>query len=275
MRFGLRFFENRRGTKRGVRGELSETPKPGAGLFDRVAASLVGSLADALVAAEGEARVRGFRTIRLTARLRGEARVVGRRLAAQWRAQQGKSSAGSPRSPPTAPHQGAGRGMAAAGSRSICLLPLASSRELQAAMRHMCDRMEQALREMRISSRVLHPTSLHEALGVQAFAPFGELAVVSFLGSLELQHPLLLYVADPFSSEWTERCLRQADLVLLVGLAEASPALAPIEALLRDAVRPLLAPGGEAWVFASPEEEKAVAWEDAHGRVVTALRRLL
>ena len=165
--------------------------------------------------------------------------ALGRRLAAQWQAQQAtRCAAGSPRLSPTAPRQGAGRGTLAPGSRSICLLPLGSSRELQAAMRHMCERMEQALHEMRVSSRVLRPTSLHEALGVQAFAPFGELSVVSFLGSLELQHRLLLYVADPFSSEWTERCLRQADLVLLVALAEASPALAPIEALLRDARAP-------------------------------------
>ena len=45
--------------------------------------------------------------------------------------------------------------------------------------------------------------------------------MVSFLGSLEHQHRLLLYVADPFSSEWTERCLRQAPLHTTKGPAPA------------------------------------------------------
>ena len=36
-------------------------------------------------------------------------------------------------------------------------------------MRHFCEHMTTALRAMKVSSRVLRSTSLHEALGVQAF----------------------------------------------------------------------------------------------------------
>jgi len=66
----------------GLRGEIPETPKPGAAQFDRIGSTLVASLERALVAAEREARSRGFQTVRVPGRLRGEARLVGRRLAA-------------------------------------------------------------------------------------------------------------------------------------------------------------------------------------------------
>ena len=68
--------------ERGLRGDVRETPKPGAARFADVAATLVGSLEEALSAAEREARARGFATLRHRPRLRGEARNVGRRLAA-------------------------------------------------------------------------------------------------------------------------------------------------------------------------------------------------
>jgi glycerate-2-kinase len=66
----------------GTRGEREETPKPGDPCFRRVRTTVVASLATALAAAAREARARGLRTWILSRALRGEARAVGRRLAA-------------------------------------------------------------------------------------------------------------------------------------------------------------------------------------------------
>jgi glycerate 2-kinase len=60
----------------GLRGERSETPKPGDPLFDRVHPLLIGTNALALEAARVRAEALGFNTLVLTSRLTGEAREI-------------------------------------------------------------------------------------------------------------------------------------------------------------------------------------------------------
>jgi NTE family protein/lysophospholipid hydrolase len=54
--------------------------------------------------------------------------------------------------------------------------------------------------------------------------------VVAWLSEQEAKHRFVLYEADAVSSTWTRRCLRQADRVLVVALARATPDLEEIEA---------------------------------------------
>src|SRR5580658_323643 len=56
--------------------------------------------------------------------------------------------------------------------------------------------------------------------------------LVEWLSELEIASDYLLYEADPFLSPWTERCVRQADHVLVVGEATADPTIGEIEAEL-------------------------------------------
>lgn len=70
----------------GVRGQRDESPKPGDGCFSKLRMAVVASNRDALVAAERTARSEGLRTVPIGAPLAGEARDVGRRLAALVRA---------------------------------------------------------------------------------------------------------------------------------------------------------------------------------------------
>jgi hypothetical protein len=74
---------------------------------------------------------------------------------------------------------------------------------------------------MRVRAAALSSNALHEELdtALATFAPFGEIQLSLHLAARETRHQLLIYRADPFPSDWTRRCLRQADLVLLVGLA--------------------------------------------------------
>jgi glycerate 2-kinase len=69
----------------GAAGRVAETPKPGDALFQRVAASIVGSNRLSLEASAREARRLGFRAEVLTSRLEGEAREVARVLVAVLR----------------------------------------------------------------------------------------------------------------------------------------------------------------------------------------------
>src|SRR6266542_6178357 len=64
--------------RRGLAGEVAETPKPGDPLWERVANTLIASNVIAAEAAVAAARDRGFNAMLLTTYLEGEAREIGR-----------------------------------------------------------------------------------------------------------------------------------------------------------------------------------------------------
>lgn len=72
----------REALERGARGELEETPKPGAGALARSTLSVVGGLRDALEGARQAAEARGYSTAILESPITGEARTAGRDHAA-------------------------------------------------------------------------------------------------------------------------------------------------------------------------------------------------
>ena len=81
-------------------------------------------------------------------------------------------------------------------------------------------------------------TSLNQAailshLGRHAFSRMGKLKLSQYLADLEERYGMLLYIADTnVNSPWTQTCIRQADCILLVGLAEGSPAIGEFERFL-------------------------------------------
>jgi glycerate 2-kinase len=81
----------------GAAGLQPETPKPGDPIFARVQNVVVGNNRMALLAARDQAEALGFRALVLTSGLQGEARQVGRMLAALGKA---ASFSGHPAAPP-------------------------------------------------------------------------------------------------------------------------------------------------------------------------------
>ncbi|QPH12201.1 phosphatidylcholine and lysophosphatidylcholine phospholipase [Epichloe festucae Fl1] len=78
-------------------------------------------------------------------------------------------------------------------------------------------------------------TSLNQAailnhLGKHAFNKMGKLRLTQYLADLEEKYGLVVYVADTHvNSPWTQTCITQADSILLVGLADGSPATGEYE----------------------------------------------
>ncbi|KAG5982789.1 phosphatidylcholine and lysophosphatidylcholine phospholipase [Claviceps digitariae] len=78
-------------------------------------------------------------------------------------------------------------------------------------------------------------TSLHQAailnhLGKHAFNKMGKLRLTQYLADLEEKYGLVVYIADTnVNSPWTQTCITQADSILLVGLADGSPAMGEYE----------------------------------------------
>ena len=70
-------------------------------------------------------------------------------------------------------------------------------------------------------------------LGRHAFSRMGKLKLSQYLADLEEKYGMVLYVADTnVNAPWTQTCISQADCILLVGLAEASPTIGEYERFL-------------------------------------------
>lgn len=56
-----------------------------------------------------------------------------------------------------------------------------------------------------------------------------DIRVTTWLNNIEKQHRFILYIADNEATEWTKRCIRQAEQILIVGSATSNPQLSAIE----------------------------------------------
>lgn len=55
-----------------------------------------------------------------------------------------------------------------------------------------------------------------------------EYRLSSWLGQQEDMHRIVLYQADSTLTPWTQRCIRQADCILIVGLGEQEPTVGEV-----------------------------------------------
>ncbi|KAL1996136.1 hypothetical protein VTN49DRAFT_459 [Thermomyces lanuginosus] len=97
------------------------------------------------------------------------------------------------------------------------------------------NRLRAAFQQIGVTNGV---TSLNQAailnhLGRHAFSKMGKLKLSQYLADLEEKYGMVLYIADTsVNSPWTQTCITQADCILLVGLAEGSPAIGEYERFL-------------------------------------------
>lgn len=66
-------------------------------------------------------------------------------------------------------------------------------------------------------------------LGVQIFEQSNEYRLTSWLAQQEDRNLITLYQCDTTLSAWTQRCMRQADVILIVGLGHSSPSVGKFE----------------------------------------------
>lgn len=55
-----------------------------------------------------------------------------------------------------------------------------------------------------------------------------EYRLSSWLGQQEDLHRIVLYQTDYTLTPWTQRCIRQADCIIIVGLGEQDPAVGEV-----------------------------------------------
>ncbi|XP_053060262.1 patatin-like phospholipase domain-containing protein 7 isoform X3 [Acinonyx jubatus] len=85
---------------------------------------------------------------------------------------------------------------------------------------------------------LLTSDNIKQRLGSAALDSIHEYRLSSWLGQQEDIHRIVLYQADSTLTPWTQRCIRQADCILIVGLGEQEPAVGEVEMYERVFQRP-------------------------------------
>lgn len=70
---------------------------------------------------------------------------------------------------------------------------------------------------------------VRKALGTTIMDPNNEYRLTSWLAQQEDQHKICLYQCDNNYTVWTQRCVRQADCILIVGLGDKEPIVGKME----------------------------------------------
>lgn len=79
---------------------------------------------------------------------------------------------------------------------------------------------------------LLTSDNIRQRLGSAALDSVHEYRLSSWLGQQEDIHRIVLYQADSTLTPWTQRCIRQADCILIVGLGEQEPTVGELERML-------------------------------------------
>ncbi|KAM6965354.1 patatin-like phospholipase domain-containing protein 7 [Aplochiton taeniatus] len=79
---------------------------------------------------------------------------------------------------------------------------------------------------------LLTSDTIKQRLGSAALDSVHEYRLSSWLGQQEDIHRIVLYQSDPTLTPWTQRCIRQADCIIIVGLGEQDPAVGELERML-------------------------------------------
>ncbi|MDE3196210.1 MAG: patatin-like phospholipase family protein, partial [Acidobacteriota bacterium] len=105
-----------------------------------------------------------------------------------------------------------------------------------APVAQFCEKFETVLngigKTARLNSAVVDATLGREGIAQTYERGGNNIRLLEWLSGRELAGDYVLYEADPFLSPWSERCVRQADIVLLVGSAKADPAPGEVESEL-------------------------------------------
>ncbi|XP_063001036.1 patatin-like phospholipase domain-containing protein 7 isoform X2 [Elgaria multicarinata webbii] len=81
---------------------------------------------------------------------------------------------------------------------------------------------------------LLTSDNIKQQLGSAALDSIHEYRLSSWLGQQEDMHRIVLYQSDGSLTPWTQRCIRQADCILIVGLGEQEPTVGELERMLEN-----------------------------------------
>ncbi|XP_078685260.1 patatin-like phospholipase domain-containing protein 7 isoform X2 [Branchiostoma floridae x Branchiostoma belcheri] len=114
--------------------------------------------------------------------------------------------------------------MANANLTTVALLPASEDVPLTTFSLEMYHSLTAIGSTLRLTSDIIKTR-----LGVSAFDSVQEFRLSSWLGQQEDIHRIVLYQADPRMTAWTQRCIRQADCILIVAIGDKEPTVSELE----------------------------------------------
>uniref|UniRef100_A0A8C3RYK1 lysophospholipase n=1 Tax=Chelydra serpentina TaxID=8475 RepID=A0A8C3RYK1_CHESE len=120
-------------------------------------------------------------------------------------------------------------GNAASNLSTVAIMPVSEEVPLTAftlELKHALSAIGPAL--------LLTSDNIKQRLGSAALDSIHEYRLSSWLGQQEDIHRIVLYQSDSTLTPWTQRCIRQADCILIVGLGEQEPTVGELERMLEN-----------------------------------------
>lgn len=160
------------------------------------------------------------------------------------------------------------RGLSNTNLKTVAIVPVNGLVPVQ----EFAERLRDALMIEGATAAVLNTAAVLGVLGKHAFTRFGKLKLSSWLAEQEETSRMVLYVADGQpTAPWTQRCIRQADAILVVGLGDEDPAVGEYEKLLSmtTARKDLVLLHNERFVIQGSTAEwlKQRSWVNAHHHI--------
>ncbi|KJE89701.1 neuropathy target esterase, variant 1 [Capsaspora owczarzaki ATCC 30864] len=146
-------------------------------------------------------------------------RLLGKRLLGNYTS--GVQSATAPKISRTNPKEGT-----AAATRNLATVAIIPASP-DVPLSEFCRKLAAALQPIG-PSLLLNANVVRNLVGETAFDAH-EYRLVSWLGQQEEQHRIVLYEADSSMTSWTQRCIRQADCVLVVAFGGNDPTPSQLE----------------------------------------------
>jgi lysophospholipid hydrolase len=114
--------------------------------------------------------------------------------------------------------------------RTLAFVPLGDAVPLAQFFQQLSDSVKQYGNVLHLNKRkAVFESMLKNSQVDSAALTFDSPLMVSWLNEQESRYSHILYEADPSDNDWTTRCLRQADKIILVGKAGNDPALYEVE----------------------------------------------
>jgi lysophospholipid hydrolase len=118
------------------------------------------------------------------------------------------------------------------GISTIALIPAHAGAPVSEVSEGLATSLSQFGRTIRLNSRTVDQHLGREGVAQTYERGGSNIRVVEWLNDREIAHDYVLYETDPSLSPWTERCLRQADHILVIGDSQHDPSPGDIESEL-------------------------------------------
>jgi lysophospholipid hydrolase len=113
--------------------------------------------------------------------------------------------------------------------RTVAIVPV----NAQVPVLDFAEKLHEALLSIGQTAKLLDYSTIVQVLGRHTFSQIGKLKLTHWLAEQEEYWRVVLYVADSgASSPWTQRCIRQADCIFLVGLGSGDASISEVERMM-------------------------------------------